>query len=101
MDCRAHLRVVDFHPPSLEDFTQPIRYSRPDDSDDEEPVSSQQSNWKWAFYLLVEDAATPINATNPQRLPLLVAGDAAEFLLDLDATKYVTAQTCCRFAVSC
>jgi hypothetical protein len=44
------------------------------------------SRWEWAFYLLVEDAK-PVLGSNHVRMPLLVAGKDAEYLLKIDATE--------------
>jgi protection-of-telomeres protein 1 len=91
---RAQVRVVDFYPPDLKDFTQSLDRSAYNDCastpDEVTMVDFDESSlpparWEWSFYLLVEDAKpTPAQQI---RLPLLVAGNDAVYLLKQDAAK--------------
>ncbi|OCL03931.1 hypothetical protein AOQ84DRAFT_226728 [Glonium stellatum] len=91
---RARVRVVDFWPPKLEDFSRSLNDTAYNDTicdtnDDESHQSDPQvtKSWEWAFCLLVEDATTPSSTKEPQaRLNLLVAQDDAVHLLKMDAT---------------
>ncbi|KAK8249220.1 hypothetical protein IWZ00DRAFT_321210 [Phyllosticta capitalensis] len=94
---RTQVRVVDFHPPDLRDFSRSLS----DPSYNNMPAGDTQSTtggvhtgltaspprWEWAFYLLIEDATTqPQNGKENVRIPLLVADKDAEYLLKLDPT---------------
>lgn len=105
MKFRLHVRVVDYWPRQIEDFSRsitddiynPMSRSVSENSDSEEesdlsaPMrvlpSSTARNWEWAFYLLVEDvtAKGTSGLTQPSKMPLLVAHDDAVHLLKLDA----------------
>jgi protection-of-telomeres protein 1 len=94
MKTRARIRVIDFYPPNIEDFTQCIDQAAYNDttlSPPDEEMSGVDSSllpttWEWAFYLLVEDwKAAP--GEKPRRMRLLVAGRDAEYLLKLDANE--------------
>jgi protection of telomeres protein 1 len=90
---RANVRVVDFYPPKLEDFSHSLDdpefndCSAPEDSTmDEYEYSTSPPRWEWSFFLLVEDG----NFQNEQqrvRMNLLVAGPDAEYLLKLTASE--------------
>ena len=87
---RARVRVVDFYPKSLEEFTSPtteVPFTQNDDI-----LMEDQSRWDWRFVLLVEDT---ISATGdmPQRMRLTVPKSSAEFLLKMDPVWYVFLQT--------
>jgi protection-of-telomeres protein 1 len=93
---RAQVRVVDFYPPNLADFTQCLDHSSyndcPSTTDDLTGFDFDDSSllptrWEWSFYLLVEDAK-PM-AGQKTRMPLLIAGSDAEYLLRRDAVEYV------------
>ncbi|KAK8209865.1 hypothetical protein IWZ01DRAFT_506918 [Phyllosticta capitalensis] len=93
---RTQVRVVDFHPPDLRDFSRSLS----DPSYNNMPAGDTQSTtggvhtgltaspprWEWAFYLLIEDATQPQNGKENVRIPLLVADKDAEYLLKLDPT---------------
>jgi protection-of-telomeres protein 1 len=91
---RTQVRVVDFYPPDLKDFTQSLDQSAYNDytsTPDEVTMiglnesSPQPSRWEWSFYLLIEDAKP--SPGQKIRLPLLVAGKDAEYLLQQDAAE--------------
>ena len=63
-----------------------------DSSDSGSDSSERPIGWEWRFCLLVQDSGpgTHYNRDEPkERMKLFVAGSDAEFLLKLDATKYV------------
>jgi hypothetical protein len=81
---RAKVRVIDFFPHKLEEFTNvydgPAVPSR--------TQSGGKKKWVWAFYLRVVDASAPLAVKEePKQLTLVVSEDRAEFLLKMDATK--------------
>ncbi|KAF9629302.1 Telomere end binding protein [Lasiodiplodia theobromae] len=93
---RARVRVVDFWPEKLEDFSRSL--DDPEFNDIREEGQTQSSttytalsagtqHWEWHFCLLVEDAKQPPGTKNPVRIPLLVFDKAAECLLRLDAAE--------------
>lgn len=82
---RALVRVVDYTPRLLEDFTTPTQGS----SQTSSPFSSysKTQRWSWDFFLLIEDARPSpylADADLPQ-MWLHVDHKAAEYLLRLDA----------------
>jgi len=88
---RAKVRCVDFYPPKLEDFTQSLDDTKYNDATGVDlPPSSldmdstPKPRWVWHFWLLVEDASTP-EGEEPARMKLLIAGEDALYLLQLDA----------------
>ncbi|TKA81109.1 hypothetical protein B0A49_01761, partial [Cryomyces minteri] len=90
MKCRARVRVVDFYPDPLEDFSRSLDDPTYNDtaSDDEDPIgldSQGPQRWEWNFFLRVEDAKPPLG-TKATQMTLLVVAEDAEFLLKLDAT---------------
>lgn len=97
MKCRTRVRVVDYYPPDLRDFTQCLDHATyndrssqltaPSSYEDDDAVSSA-GRWEWAFYLLVEDPK-PVPGLPKVQLPLLVHGQAAEHLLGMDAKECV------------
>jgi protection of telomeres protein 1 len=81
---RTRVRVVDFDPPNVIDFAQPVPIlkSRHDPMDlDSSP--SHPYRWQWLFRLRVEDAMAQPPGQEPARMTLIVSGSEAEFLLDL------------------
>lgn len=97
---RSSVRVVDYFPHNLEDFS--VLYNRDlallsDDTDDVSDDSDSDANrwWEWRFCLLVEDGGPNIPPLPPgqtrERMPLFVWGSDAEFLLQMDAVKYAIA----------
>ncbi|EFE29861.1 telomere-binding alpha subunit central domain protein [Trichophyton benhamiae CBS 112371] len=91
---RSSVRVVDYFPHNLEDFS--VLYNRDlallsDDTDDVSDDSDSDANrwWEWRFCLLVEDGGPNIPPLPPgqtrERMPLFVWGSDAEFLLQMDA----------------
>jgi protection of telomeres protein 1 len=96
-NCCYHskVRVVDFLPNDIAKFACPYRTSDYDILSDYE--ESEGSNidgdksgdveWEWRFYLFVEDATSPATPGQPKmRMPLLVANEDGEFLLDMEAS---------------
>jgi hypothetical protein len=94
MNVRAQVRVVDFFPSKLEDFAHCLddhKYndqpSRLDRDDDETFIDDTPGNrWEWGFWLLLEDAKE-VPGQETARMKVLVAGQDAEYLLKLDASK--------------
>jgi protection-of-telomeres protein 1 len=86
--------VVDFFPPEMEDFTQCLddpNYNDVSSSLGNSTMSMDDSSlflsrWEWSFYILVEDAR-PLPGQPPVQMPLLIQGQDAEFLLNLQATE--------------
>jgi protection of telomeres protein 1 len=101
LKCRLCIRVIDYFPSQLEDFSRILDSSssrrnganteesttESDDTDLSSDSSISTEKWKWAFFLLVEDALAPSAPSGPPpaRIPLLVAEDDAVHLLKLDA----------------
>lgn len=110
---RAHVRVVDFHPPALASFArcrEPTEYdclsdndadgstassasssssSSSDDDDDQPPTVSQYAGahrriWEWRFALLLEDVS-PAPGTQ-SRMWVVVDNHEAQMLLGMDAS---------------
>ncbi|KAF2190160.1 hypothetical protein K469DRAFT_699768 [Zopfia rhizophila CBS 207.26] len=88
---RSRLRVLDFYPSNLEDFSHCLddqkwnkQMSKLNLDDDATVTPSPQSRWEWAFQVIVEDASTPAR-TAPDQMTLIVAADGAECLLKMDA----------------
>jgi hypothetical protein len=96
---RARVRIVDFFPPSLEDFAcsrkqteYDVLSDNSDDSEcsssDDEDAAAGQRVWEWRFALHLED---PAPATNPKdsgprpRLWVFVDNYEAQCLTGLDA----------------
>ncbi|KAL9096831.1 MAG: hypothetical protein Q9165_000795 [Trypethelium subeluteriae] len=92
---RSSIRVVDFHPHTLQDFAHACddavyndaEPSKDEDQDCMEIDVEPRKEWEWAFYLLVEDVRSSRIAGHRTHLKLLVAGKDAEFLLNMEATK--------------
>lgn len=89
---RARVRVVDFWPKQLEDFARCFEMQDQDNDDDSDAMSIDDASssqpkpkkWEWCFYILVQDA-TVTPSTDAVRVPLLVFGMDAVYLLKLDA----------------
>lgn len=62
---RARVRVVDFEPKKLEDFSVAQKPARNDESDDDTPMMDYESsqNHEWFFSLLLQDASKPKGST--------------------------------------
>ncbi|KAI4210651.1 MAG: hypothetical protein LQ351_006530 [Letrouitia transgressa] len=108
---RTTVRVVDFFPPNLADFSMPgpkpsefdvlSNCSEPEDEDSSPAPSpevmdlsgseasndddSQRRKWEWRFSLTLEDAYAPIPGEEPARQQVYVVNEDAEFLLRMDA----------------
>ncbi|OMP83227.1 Protection of telomeres protein 1 [Diplodia seriata] len=92
---KSRVRVVDFWPENLEDFSKSLDNPEFNDVHEEDQTQSSTTytalstgtqRWEWHFCLLVEDAKHPPGAKSPVRIPLLVFDKDAECLLCLDAT---------------
>ena len=100
INSRATVRVIDFFPPSLEDFAVPRPRASEYDilSEDERSESgsgqpsqshddaseAEDAQWEWRFGLVLEDA---LGARQQERatIEVYVAGQDAEGLLNLQA----------------
>jgi protection-of-telomeres protein 1 len=91
---RAQIRVVDYYPPDLRNFSQSldqVSYNDCPPASDEisglefEDSSLLPTRWEWNFYLLVEDARP--SPGQSVRMPLLVTRDEAVHLLKRDAVE--------------
>ncbi|PWY72240.1 telomere-binding alpha subunit central domain protein [Aspergillus sclerotioniger CBS 115572] len=79
---RTTVRVVDFFPPRLEDF------SVPEDASDDETGPGDPNRfirWEWRFCILVESVPPPPAGQAKEQMRLFVAGPNAEYLLGLTA----------------
>ena len=97
---RATVRVVDYFPEDLADFSSPITNTSefdglpvverdgPSDIDDISLSATCDSlaKWEWRFSLILEDASNSQRAGQKPRLKVYVVGADADFLLKLDAT---------------
>lgn len=98
--CRASVRVIDYYPHNLEDFS--VRCERFTQENlsasgdsafeyDREPQEAGREEWEWRFYLLVEDGSSTeeniLDEKSKKRLRVLVAHHDAEFLLKIDPTE--------------
>ncbi|KAF2806239.1 uncharacterized protein BDZ99DRAFT_465889 [Mytilinidion resinicola] len=79
---RVRVRVKDFDPPKIEDFC----CSNDDPAYNPGGRKKGQAPWEFCFLLLLEDASVPKELNpNPAQLPVYVAQDRAEYLLDMKA----------------
>ncbi|KAI5461183.1 hypothetical protein BGZ63DRAFT_486707 [Mariannaea sp. PMI_226] len=98
LNYRGNVRVVNFRPSKLEEFSYPRKSSEFDIlSDNDESDSDSESdndlmtdftavrNWQWRFYLELEDAAVPPHEEK-KRVWVAVDNQAAQYLLNLDAS---------------
>lgn len=94
------MRVIDFFPPNLEDFTVAVPSESILDGVDDNHYqangtrkSHNHTVWEWRFCLLVEGGEFTPPTTKPQpqkeRMKLFVTGAEAEHLLRMDAEEYV------------
>jgi protection-of-telomeres protein 1 len=80
---RARLRIVDFSPKDLCNFSQ----SMTDPSWNVDFRDRRRDDrWQWGFVLLVEAADIFLGET-PERFPLFLDNDSGEHLLKMDATE--------------
>jgi hypothetical protein len=90
-NCRIRVRVVDFWPSQLEEFSRRISEdvdaTAQDDSQAYLTGSSPPPKWEWVFGLLVEDAGAPPPGQKPAKMSIIVSGKDAEYLLKLNATE--------------
>ena len=82
---RARVRVIDFYPPKLEDFSRSLEDPEFNNCSAPEDWRTPPAEWEWAFYLLVEDANQ--EDKKKEQMKLLVAGPEAEYLLRLSASE--------------
>jgi hypothetical protein len=85
---RTRLRVVDFTPQNLEDFTRSMQDPDWNKTLKDPSIKDRRRDdrWQWAFILYVEDANIPAGTT-PQRFPLFVNDESAQCLLNMSAVK--------------
>ncbi|PTB62860.1 hypothetical protein BBK36DRAFT_1172152 [Trichoderma citrinoviride] len=98
---RAHVRVVNFMPPDLEDFARPRRATEYDMlSDNEEPDQDGSESggesaaddtatrvWEWQFFLELEDASPhAINQGERRTIWVAVNNFSAQCLVNMDAS---------------
>lgn len=91
---RCRVRVVDVYPPELEMFS----HSMNDREWNKHPKkqNSNKERWEWGFVLLLEDAVIPPNTVS-KKLRVVVNNDAAQHLLDMNATEYKILFTTIKF----
>lgn len=77
---RSSVRVVDFFPPSLEDFAV-----LEEPSNDPRPSNERPIQWEWRFCLLVESASSPPAGQPREQMKLYLDNNSAQCLLNLDA----------------
>jgi hypothetical protein len=83
--------VVDFFPPKIEDFSHRLADRSYNDAPDDPDGSDMELDpplpaYEWMFYLIVEDCEK--NSSGERvRMPLLVHGQDADYLLGFEATK--------------
>ncbi|KAL4968394.1 telomere-binding alpha subunit central domain protein [Aspergillus stella-maris] len=80
------VRVVDFYPPSLQDFAvqqehRSVAYNRNRDPDAEQSYKK----WEWRFCLLVESSSPPPAGEPKERMKLFVCDSEAQHLLNMNA----------------
>ncbi|KAG8631969.1 hypothetical protein KVT40_001109 [Elsinoe batatas] len=69
---RCQVRVVDFYPPRLEDFsTDQVHTENDTQSKSDYETDVDQHTWSWDFYLLVEDSIRPKSASRDSDIPRL------------------------------
>ncbi|RAL14925.1 telomere-binding alpha subunit central domain protein [Aspergillus homomorphus CBS 101889] len=81
---RSKVRVVDYFPPRLEDFSVPVGPAPANEESDREEDSSF-TTWEWRFCLLVESVPPPPPGQPKQQVRLFVSGPDAVYLHGLDA----------------
>lgn len=93
---RTHVRVVDFHPPNLEDFAVVKKKGEydvlsdnsgdsSDDSDVEIPNKFTSGSWEWRFALKLEDATAKLKPQQRKTFWVVVNNVQAQLLTNLDA----------------
>ncbi|OAL33283.1 hypothetical protein AYO20_07445 [Fonsecaea nubica] len=95
---KSKVRIVDFFPDNIADFSAPRKVGQYDELSDNEDfgddvdIDPTQENgrgdleWEWRFLLLVEDARAPVGVDGrPTQMELLVAETDGDFLLNMDA----------------
>ncbi|OKO96851.1 Protection of telomeres protein 1 [Penicillium subrubescens] len=82
----SQVRVVDFFPPKLEDFTVqvPVTSTAAAGDDGHGPTSTPRMEWEWRFCLLVEGTEPLISNQARAQMKLFVTGGEAVHLLNLD-----------------
>lgn len=82
------VRVVDFYPPLLEDFTvQKERTSVAYDKKRDPATSRTNTQWEWRFCLLVEGISSATGQQPKERVKLFVSSSEAEHLLQFSASE--------------
>ncbi|KAL1889027.1 hypothetical protein Cpir12675_005945 [Ceratocystis pirilliformis] len=92
----AVVRIVDFQPPDIRDFTQsrlvykdgqPLLLSDDEESESEidfNPTLMSES-WEWGFSLKLQDAMVSAQTGTPPFVWVNVNNDSAQYLLDMEA----------------
>ncbi|THC88443.1 hypothetical protein EYZ11_012106 [Aspergillus tanneri] len=84
---RSTVRVVDYFPPSLEDFAVPNQEdTKRRVSNNYEDFDEGFTGWEWRFCLLVESSPPPAPGQPKEQMKLFVSSHDAEYLLHMDAT---------------
>ncbi|PNS17600.1 hypothetical protein CAC42_2995 [Sphaceloma murrayae] len=86
---RCQVRVVDFYPPRLEDFTS-LKSQFDNDSANQsiDVMSVDEPAWQWDFYFLVEDSVRSGKEGKSELVPRIwihVPNSSGQYLLKLDA----------------
>lgn len=94
---RTHVRVVDYHPPNLEDFAVLKKGGEydalsdndgsdfSDNSDCETPDRFTSGSWEWRFALKLEDASAKLKPQQRKMFWVVVNNTEAQMLTNLDA----------------
>ncbi|CAI6341202.1 unnamed protein product [Periconia digitata] len=81
---RVHLRIVDFWPMDLTQFSKNLGDANFNTKATPEQRQKSRHKWEWDFVLLVEDGATPAR-NEKERIPLLFGNAQGQNLLQMDA----------------
>ncbi|PVH99425.1 hypothetical protein DM02DRAFT_729185 [Periconia macrospinosa] len=81
---RAHLRVVDFWPMTLAQFSRSMGDATFNTKATDEQRRKSERKFEWNFVLLVEDAASPARS-DKERIPLVFGNLQGQNLLKIDA----------------
>jgi len=95
---RCQVRVIDYYPSSLTNFTSAPNitgkdFTTADDDDDDETsmdLDSSREIYQWDFFLLIEDATkskTGNGLETKHQAWIHISHNSAEFLLRLNATE--------------
>jgi protection-of-telomeres protein 1 len=83
---RCQVRVIDFYPPNVEDFSIQTMHAPLFDTDNSTP--GPKCGWEWRFCLLVEGIGPKLpNQQVREPLKLYVIGQDGDFLLRKEASE--------------